>query len=65
MLNLLSWLWVEKPLCGNHKIKAKEVHVEHRHLFLPCSAFVSLQVYVVSKLGVKVHLQVSQNLLDV
>lgn len=63
MLNLLFWLWVEKPLCGNHKIKAKEVHVEH--LFLRCSAFVSLQVYVVTKLGVKVHLQVSQHLLDV
>lgn len=57
--------WVEKPLCGNHKIKAKEVHVEHRRLFLHCSAFVGLQVYVVTKFGVKMHFQVSQHLLDV
>lgn len=32
---------------------------------LQCSALVGLQVYVVTKLGVKVHLQVTQNLLDV
>lgn len=32
---------------------------------LQCSAVVGLQVYVVTKLGVKMHLQVTQNLLDV
>lgn len=56
--------WVKKPL-GNPNPQAKEVHVEQRPPSPHCSALVRFQVYVVTKFSVKMHLQVSQHLLDV
>lgn len=57
--------WVKKPLCGNPSGQATEVHVEQRPPSPRCSALVRFQVYVVTKFSVKMHLQVSQDLLDV